>query len=295
LEIIVFSKAMYSTWLYYAPDRIMFDCGEGVSTFLTNKIYAVQRIFLSHGHADHISGLWGFLNTRNSAMGEREKPLEIYYHSSSSRIRKYLEFIVESSNRLRYEILVREIDEGFTLPLFPKEEGAPTRSALDRKAKKSRYLEAFSTKHMETECTLGFHIKETRKRLKEPYRSMSQSDIRKAIQSKGSEEISEYYDQNLFTYSGDGLVMPRSRMENTDTLFHECTFLDIDERKGENHTSLEELVEPVLAAKPKELYLYHISSRYTDSLRERIEKFERKMAENNVKVNVVPPGKICYF
>ncbi|HOX66057.1 MAG TPA: MBL fold metallo-hydrolase, partial [Thermotogota bacterium] len=116
-----------------------------------------------------------------------------------------------------------------------------------------------------------------------------------AIQSKGSEEISEYYDQNLFTYSGDGLVMPRSRMENTDTLFHECTFLDIDERKGENHTSLEELVEPVLAAKPKELYLYHISSRYTDSLRERIEKFERKMAENNVKVNVVPPGKICYF
>ncbi len=295
MEIIVFSKAMYSTWLYYAPDRIMFDCGEGVSTSLTNKIYAVQRIFLSHGHADHISGLWGFLNTRNSAMGEREKPLEIYYHSSSSRIRKYLEFIMESSNRLKYEILIREIDEGFKLPLFPKGDELPGEETSEPSRKKSRYLEVFSTKHMETEITLGFHIKEKRKRLREPYRSMPQSEIRKVIQSKGTEEISEFYDQNLFTYSGDGLVMPLSRLVNTDTLFHECTFLNLEDRKGENHTSLEELLEPILEAKPKELYLYHISSRYSDSLRERIEKFERRMAENGIKVIIIPPGKICYY
>jgi ribonuclease Z len=291
---------MYSTWLYYAPDRIMFDCGEGVSTTLTNKIFAVQRIFLSHGHADHISGLWGFLNTRNSAMGEREKPLEIYYHKSSTRIRKYLEFVMESSNRLKYEVEIYEIDEQFRLPLFPKPEneetpGIGTGSKLIREERKERFLEVFPTKHMETECTLGFHIKERRKRLKEAYRNLSQEGIRAAIRKNGREAVSEYYDQNLFTYSGDGLLLPLDRMLNTDTLFHECTFLNGEDRKGENHTSLEEVVEQVLKAKPKEVYLYHISSRYSDTLRERIDKIEKRITEKGIKFGVVPPGKVCYF
>jgi ribonuclease Z len=291
---------MYSTWLYYAPDRIMFDCGEGVSTTLTNKIFAVQRIFLSHGHADHISGLWGFLNTRNSAMGEREKPLEIYYHKSSTRIRKYLEFVMESSNRLKYEVEVYEIDEQFRLPLFPKPDseetqGIGTGTKLIREERKERFLEVFPTKHMETECTLGFHIKERRKRLKEVYRNLSQEGIRAAIRKNGREAVSEYYDQNLFTYSGDGLLLPLDRMLNTDTLFHECTFLNGEDRKGENHTSLEEVVEQVLKAKPKEVYLYHISSRYSDTLRERIDKIEKRITEKGIKFGVVPPGKVCYF
>lgn len=281
MEIIAFSKAMYSTWLYYAPDRMMFDCGEGVSTMLTNKIYAVQKIFLTHGHADHISGLWGFLNTRNSAMGEREKPLEIFFHKSSNRIKRYLEFILESSNRLKFEVKLCEIEEGFSMPLNPNHD--------------SRRIEAFSTKHMDTECTLGFHIKEKRKRLKDAYHSLPQEEIKEVIKKLGRDTISEYYEQNLFSYSGDGLLMPLSDMLFTDTLFHECTFLNGDDRKGENHTCLEELVEQVLVAKPKELVLYHISSRYSDSLREKMDKLEKKMQENGIKLNYVPPGKICYF
>jgi len=34
MRIIAYSKALYSTWIYYSPDRILFDSGEGASTAL---------------------------------------------------------------------------------------------------------------------------------------------------------------------------------------------------------------------------------------------------------------------
>ncbi|MCJ8329130.1 MAG: MBL fold metallo-hydrolase, partial [Lentisphaeria bacterium] len=74
-----FSKALYSSWHYYAPDRILFDCGEGAALHLKQEIFAVQKIVLSHGHIDHISGLLSFLCLRQSTKGDTEKPLDIYY------------------------------------------------------------------------------------------------------------------------------------------------------------------------------------------------------------------------
>ncbi|WP_121526993.1 MBL fold metallo-hydrolase, partial [Mesotoga sp. HF07.pep.5.2.highcov] len=77
MEFQIFSKALYSTWILYRPERILFDVGEGISTILGNSVYAIKDIFLTHGHVDHISGLWGLINTRNTAMGDRNKQLRI--------------------------------------------------------------------------------------------------------------------------------------------------------------------------------------------------------------------------
>ena len=49
-----YSKAMYSTWFYYKPARLLFDAGEGVASALGNFIFGIERIFISHGHHDHI-------------------------------------------------------------------------------------------------------------------------------------------------------------------------------------------------------------------------------------------------
>ena len=38
-----YSKAKYSTWLFYRPDRLLFDAGEGVSTSLGNFVYGVEH------------------------------------------------------------------------------------------------------------------------------------------------------------------------------------------------------------------------------------------------------------
>jgi len=281
LKIIAFSKAMYSTWAYYAPDRILFDCGEGISTLLTNKVFAVQKIFLSHSHADHISGLWGFLNTRNSAMGEREKPLEIYYPSGSRTIRKYLDFILDSRSKMRYDLSICEIDSSFQLPL--------------ESSRNLRSIRAFETEHMEGEKTLGFQVFEQRKCLKPEFAALNQREIRNLVLQNGRDAVTGQYEQNLFTFSGDGLPLASNVMQNTDLLFHEATFLDRQDIRGETHTVLEDLLENVLEAKPKKLIVYHISSRYNPGLKSFMKKVEKLLLASGIGFDYVRPGKICFF
>lgn len=281
MELLIFSRAMYSTWIYYAPDRILFDCGEGISTTLTNKIFAIQKIFLTHGHADHISGLWGFINTRNSAMGEREKPLEIYYPKGSEVIKKYLDFIMGSSNTMKYDLSTHEIDQNFEMILS--------------QGNSKRFIRTFQTKHINNKLTLGYHIVEQRKRLKPQYQNLDQSEIKKIALDKGRDEISELYEQRLVTISGDGKTISREHMENTDTLIHECTFLNGEEIKGENHTVLEELVQKVLEVKPKRLILYHISGRYTNVLKKNMRKLKEELSSAGISLEYVYPGKIGGF
>ncbi len=281
MEIIAFSKAMYSTWIYYAPDRVLFDCGEGISTMLTNKLFAVKKIFLTHSHADHISGLWGFLNTRSSAMGEREKPLDIYFHKDSTMIKDYLDFIMSTGNRLKYELTTHEIDVGDHIDL--------------KSGKMGRYIFPFSTDHMSNEVTLGFQIRENRKRLKEAYHSLNHSKIRELIKKHGRDYITEDYSHSLLTMSGDGNVIDDQYLDNTSTLFHECTFLDSEDRRGDKHTEIGELLEKVKRFKPKKLIIYHISGRYLPNLKEKMREIGKELNQEGIDFSYVSPGKICRF
>ncbi|MEA1884338.1 MAG: MBL fold metallo-hydrolase [Thermotogota bacterium] len=281
MEIIAFSKAMYSTWIYYSPDRVLFDCGEGISTMLTNKLFAVKKIFLTHSHADHISGLWGFLNTRSSAMGERDKPLEIYYHKDAQMIKDYLNFIIGTGSRLKYDLSIHEIEVGEKISL--------------KSGKMNRYIVPFETDHMTNEVTLGFQVRETRKRLKEPYKFLDQIEIRKMIKEMGRDQLTEEYTHSLLTMSGDGNVIADEYFQNTSTLLHECTFLDNDDRRGNKHTEIQELLEKVKRFKPKKLIIYHISGRYLPNLKDRMREIGKELKQEGIDFSYVNPGKICRF
>ncbi|GAI29055.1 unnamed protein product, partial [marine sediment metagenome] len=89
----MYSKALYSSWLYYNADRILFDAGEGASSVLGNKTFAIKRVFLSHGHADHIAGLVSLVNIRNNAMGDKEKELIVYYPKDNYLVSEMMSFL----------------------------------------------------------------------------------------------------------------------------------------------------------------------------------------------------------
>jgi ribonuclease Z len=272
---------MYSTWLYYAPDRILFDCGEGISTQLTNKLFAVKKIFLTHSHADHISGLWGFLNTRSSAMGERDKPLEIYYHKSSELIRSYIDFILKTGSRLRYDLSVHEIDTDEQIMLT--------------EGNGRRFIKAFATDHMKNEISVGYQIRETRKRLKEEFKGLEQDEIKEIIKKNGRDFITERYSHSLMTLSGDGNVIGDAYMANTSTLIHECTFLEAEDRRGDKHTEIGELLDKIKLNKPRKVILYHISNRYINKLRDTMKKVEKELKDEGIEFFYVYPGKVCRF
>jgi len=277
MKLIAYSKALYSTWVYYSPDRVLFDSGEGVSPVLGNKSFAIRHIFLSHGHVDHISGLLGLINIRNNAMGDTEKPLTIYYPRGNWRISELMNYLWRTNRHLRYQLDWVPLSEGERVQLFY--------------GRLPRYVEAFRTVHSQDEHSLGYNIIERRERLKEEYRSLPQEEIIKLIRAGKRSELLEQYDKKLLSYGGDSIPLDPEKVMETDLLLHDATFLDEEERKEYKHATLEEALEVAISARvQQELLAIHISSRYKFKLRE-IEK-RLSLMDLPFKVTLLPPGKI---
>src|SRR5690606_5055782 len=120
-NLIGFSKGLYSSWVYHSGSRSLFDCGEGCASYLGNKVFAIDQIFISHDHEDHVLGLIGLIGIRNLGRGNREKPLTIYYPEGSSKIELIKEFVAKTSGRfLKYDLRWIPISSGHEVTLNKK-------------------------------------------------------------------------------------------------------------------------------------------------------------------------------
>ena len=89
-------------------DLFLFDCGEGTQVSLRRlnlKWKKIDAIFISHTHADHITGLPGLMML--SSQVDRDEPLYIY---GPPKVADY----VESSRKvldmyINYPVVVKEI------------------------------------------------------------------------------------------------------------------------------------------------------------------------------------------
>jgi ribonuclease Z len=107
-------------------DLFLFDCGEGTQVSLRRlnlRWKKINAIFISHTHADHVTGLPGLLML--SSQVDRDDPLYIY---GPPKIAEY----VETSRKvldmyINYQIIVKEIrapcvvheGDGFYIRAFP--------------------------------------------------------------------------------------------------------------------------------------------------------------------------------
>ena len=242
-----YSKALYSTWLFYKPDRLLIDCGEGAATTLGNGSYAIERVLLTHGHIDHISGLPSLLWARASGMGDNEKPLKIYYPRDDVFVQDMLAYLERTRARLPFDIVLQPLDADAQIPLSAK-----------------RSLATFATRHVPGRLTLGYKIVESRRRLKPEYAALSQDEIRQLAVShpEGGAALSEDYQAILAAFGGDGVALNAADVRGAELLFHEATLLDAGERKNQLHATLDEAVRVAVEAEVKSLVLYHISGRY---------------------------------
>jgi ribonuclease Z len=277
VKALIFSKALYSTWVYYGPDRLLFDCGEGVSTILENKVFAIKHVFLSHGHADHISGLMGLINIRNNAMGDHEKELGVYYPAGSFFVSELISYFARTNRHLQYELEWIPLQPGDRVTLLS--------------GRHPRYIEAFATVHARGEPSLGYNVCEVRRRLKPEYRDLPQEEIVALIRAGKKEEISETYVQYLFSYGGDCVPLNPDLVRGTEILLHEATFVEEEDRKEYKHSTVWEAIAVAQkAGVQKELVLFHLSSRY----RWELEELRQRIAALNppFSVRLVPPDEV---
>lgn len=264
-----FSRALFSTWLYHKRFNILFDCGEGVATALQNKVFGIRRIFLSHGHADHIAGLVNLLNIRNLGAGDQTAPLQIYYPNNN----KLLEFMLDYLTRTQKDL-------SFPLEWIPMEPGQ--RFKLDDQ-KGYIYLETFETKHSQRQLSLGYNIIETRRCLKPEYVGLTQSQLNNVIWEKGKDEIAENVEKIIFSFGGDSRPINPQAVKNTLFLCHEATYMakEDDERDFQQHSFLEEVLENAREANAETLLLMHTSLRYNlEEIFEKITEAKQKLGIN---------------
>lgn len=277
MKALIFSKALYSTWVYYAPDRILFDCGEGVSTTLENRVFAIKHVFLSHGHADHISGLMGLINIRNNAMGDHEKELRVYYPAGSPFVSELIRYFARTNRNLQYDLEWIPLQAGDRVVLL--------------EGRMPRYIAAFGTVHARGEPSLGYNVCEVRRRLRPPFRDLPQEEIVALVRAGKKDEISEEYTQILFSYGGDSVPLNPDAVRGTEVLLHEATFLADEDRKEYKHATVWEAIEVAQkAGVEKELIIFPLSSRYRGDLDGLAREIEKKGLP--FKVRLIPPGEL---
>lgn len=266
-----YSRALYSSWYYYAPDRVLFDCGEGAAMFLRQEIFAVEKIFITHGHVDHIAGLLPFVCLRQSTKGDTEKPLTIYFPKGDTSVHIFREAIARMLGKVvKYELNWTELDAGDRVEL-----------------KKGRYLETFKGDHG-TENPLIYVVNEQRKHLKEELLGTPGRELAKL----SNDEKYDYHTAKIFAYSGDSMPVAPEVYRDVEILLHECTFLDARDRKYPIHSAVQEVFDLARDAGAKRLFLTHISPRY---FRRVIAGLVDKADHHGIPFDVVIPDRVNEF
>ncbi|MFA6846509.1 MAG: ribonuclease Z [Sphaerochaetaceae bacterium] len=245
-------------------DLFLFDCGEGtqVSLKMLNLHWKkINSIFISHMHADHVTGLPGILML--SSQVDRTEPLYIYGPS------KLAEFI-DASRRIldmyiNYEIIVTPVSEGiivdnpdYTVTAFLLDHTKPCFGYVFEE--KMRPGEFHPVKAKSLDVPMGPMWGQLQQG-----REVTLSDGRVI---KPEMVIGEKRMGRKFSYVTDTLYIPKivQYVENSDLLLCEGMFTgDLEETAAEKkHMTALQAGMIARDAKVKKMGLLHYSPRYSD-------------------------------
>lgn len=268
-------RGLAANMINYEGERILFDCGEGTQRQLMKDklgMMKIDRVFISHWHADHFSGLLGLIQTLE--MEGRERPLYIY---GPPRTEEFTDRILDTGYFGRnYDIFVEDIiegdvinGEGYQVRPFEVEHGINAFGYVfeeedQRKANKKK-MDEFG---LESTPKIG-DLKEG-----------------EAIEWEGKtiepEQVIEELPGRKVVYSGDTAKCDKTieHSKNADLLIHEATAAHdlIDQRK--NHTSARQAAEIAKEAGVERLVLTHISRRYRNNSEKLIEEAREVFKES---------------
>jgi len=258
-------------------ETMLLDCGEGTQRQMLIagiNFMDIDKIFITHWHADHFAGLIPLIQTMN--LERRQKPLYIF----APEAERFVSDIVD----LGYFGLKFEV-EAVNLPF----EGENAHRIFE-----TEDYEMLSIPTMHTVPSVAFALREKEKWNIDP-KKMKKMKLKpgawmKELKEKGEAEhdgkkiilkdVASGTPGLKVVYSGD--TKPCKTVEkiseNADLLIHDGTFLELEDSKGKNHADVSQAAKLAKTAKVKQLILTHISRRYKDV--RPLEKEAQKLFKN---------------
>jgi len=272
--------------LEYSSDErhfLLFDCGEGTQKHLMRagiSFMKLQKIFITHWHADHFSGLIPLIQTMN--LEKRREPLQIFGPEAERFVSNILDlgyfglrFPVEAINVPFSGEEPTKLDdtaeyEVWSIPVYHT---VPSVAYLFKE--KDRY-----TIDLDKIKAAGLRRGEWMKKLKaDGVATVKGKKIKLA-------DVADVKPGLKVVYSGD--TKPCTNMvklaKAADLLIHDGTFLEEDE--GKAHADVKQAAKVAADAGVKQLILTHMSRRY--STKEDIRELETAARR------IFPDTKVAY-
>ncbi len=256
-------RGLSAVHLSYLGETMLFDCGEGTQRQMRCaglNFMALEAVYLTHLHADHFMGLGGMLQSMDFL--EREKPLLVYGPEGTERL---IEMITSlGSFHMDYlQVEAKEVSSGMVhRGIRYKVTCAPTEH--------NRASVAFcftEDPHRKFDRQKALDLGVPAGRL---FKDLSQGE---SVEVDGKtitayQVLADPILGRKFVYTGDTRACDavKELAKNADVLVHEAMFSheDIEVIRDVAHSTTVQAANIAKNAGVKDLYLTHISQRYTD-------------------------------
>ena len=259
------NRHLTSVLLRREGELFLFDCGEGTQVSLRKlnlRWKKISVIFISHTHADHVTGLPGLLML--SSQVERDEPL---YIIGPPKIADFIEASRQVLDMyINYEIIVREITEGgivyegedFRIRAFPLRHTKPCYGYVLEEDQRPGEFNPEKAEALKVKRGPLWSALQSGKTVK----AEDGSDI-KPEQVMGHTRMGR-----KFSYVTDTLAFRQiaSEVEGSDLFICEGMFEKALEESAreKKHMTAEQAAYLALEANVKKLALIHYSPRYTE-------------------------------
>jgi ribonuclease Z len=250
--------------LRYGGEVLLFECGENAQRQFMYTTYSpmkIDKIFISHWHADHFAGLPGLI--QSMSLQNRSRDLHIYGPKST---KKFIDMIMKTGHfKCKFDVIPHEVTTGKMICAGKKYSvyTIPTNHSVETLAYKFEEMPRPGKFNASKAKKLGIQEKDFGKLQDGKSIKVGKKKI------KPDQVIGPDRPGKTIVYSGDTIFNPKiiEFSEKADLLIHEATFGDEMREWAEKvgHTTNIQAAEIAKKAKVKELILTHLSPRYKET------------------------------
>lgn len=227
---------------YILPNyNIAFDAGR-----CPDNLVDIPRLFLTHGHLDHSSGLPYYISQRS--LKHLPSP-EVYCPTEIVEPLTQILKLWQKIEGFEFELKIRGMEPGDEAPI-----------------RRDTWVRALKSTHR-VPCR-GYALMRKARKLKEQFLTVDGREI-KRMKDRG-EDIFEDKDMPVFVFSGDTTIeflADNVEAREATVLFIECTYIDdkrpVSRAREWGHTHLDEIIAHAHLFKNEKIVLTHFSKRYT--------------------------------